>query len=149
MSFDPTCLDSGHRWTGGTNQGKCREFDTMRCGDTGATIGEEWWNSREICTSQNNAGSCSMSDQGGIESDLVIFFTSDPDKEYTDDCNAVMGFAAYCESNSRNRPVAGYINLCRTTINATQVLTWEEAISLIIHEAFHVLGTMYFCSHSF
>jgi len=139
LSFDPTCTDTGNRFTTGSNSGKCRDFDEMTCGDTGAVIGEELFNSAEICTT-NNANSCSMSEQGGIASDLIIFFTSDPGKEYTNDCASVMGFAAYCEDNSRHRPVAGYINLCRTTINATQVLTWEEAISLIIHEAFHVLG---------
>ena len=96
----------------------------------------------EICSSTSTDCETSSFPQGpGLsDTDLVIYFTGDASKDDTDACSGVMGFAAYCHSNSRNRPIAGYINLCRSTIEETEVLTWEEVLSLIIHETFHVLG---------
>ena len=107
------------------------------------------FDSLTLCSDAQAASSCETSShpqgQGLSNTDIAIYFTGDATKDDTSSCNGVMGFAAYCHTNSRNRPIAGYINLCRSTIDDTEVLTWEEVLSLIIHETFHVLGTMAMC----
>ena len=89
-------------------------------------------------------GSTYPQGSGLSDTDLLIFFSGDPDKDDSTECgDSTMGFAAYCETNSYDRPIAGYVNLCKDNIEASSVFTWEEAITLIIHEVFHVLGIIY------
>eukprot|EP00485_Elphidium_margaritaceum_P002191 CAMPEP_0202704974 /NCGR_PEP_ID=MMETSP1385-20130828/17570_1 /ASSEMBLY_ACC=CAM_ASM_000861 /TAXON_ID=933848 /ORGANISM="Elphidium margaritaceum" /LENGTH=699 /DNA_ID=CAMNT_0049363103 /DNA_START=163 /DNA_END=2262 /DNA_ORIENTATION=+ len=80
---------------------------------------------------------------GLSDTDIVIYVRGNPALDSDIKCQDVMGFAAYCRTNSRSRPIAGYINLCRSTIQfriSSGVLTWEEVLTLLIHETFHVLG---------
>eukprot|EP00486_Rosalina_sp_Unknown_P006084 CAMPEP_0201575792 /NCGR_PEP_ID=MMETSP0190_2-20130828/21209_1 /ASSEMBLY_ACC=CAM_ASM_000263 /TAXON_ID=37353 /ORGANISM="Rosalina sp." /LENGTH=775 /DNA_ID=CAMNT_0048005865 /DNA_START=9 /DNA_END=2333 /DNA_ORIENTATION=+ len=115
------------------------------CGDTGAVMPDEVLEAMHVCS---NINSCETNtypagNQGYTDTDLVIYVTGDSDKDGTDECDGVMGFAAYCETNVYGRPIAGYINLCRESIDKQiedGVLTWEESLALIIHETFHVLG---------
>eukprot|EP01084_Bolivina_argentea_P210549 358331_1 len=73
------------------------------------------------------SGPCNTSEypqgSGMPDTDLMIYFTGAKDNTY--ECGGVMGFAGPCHSNSRNRPIAGYVNLCRSTIDSAKVLTWE------------------------
>ena len=145
LTFDVGCSSNGQSWTNGPNAGKCVEpaDDWNECGFTGATIPSSMFDEQEIC-STGQASSCETSTypqgNGMEDTDLVIYFTGNPDFDDGSSCTGVMGFAAYCHINSRNRPIAGYINLCKSTIDDRSVLTWEESLSLIIHETFHVLG---------
>ena len=53
------------------------------------------------------------------------------------------GSGGYANTDLYGRPIAGYMNLCRTAIDSqieNGVLTWEESVALIIHETFHILG---------
>eukprot|EP01083_Nonionella_stella_P021261 58960_1 len=145
LTFDVRCDSAdGTIWRTGPNKGRCVEpnSDYAECGDTGALIDDSLFDSQLICATHD--GHCESSTypqgQGLSSTDLIIYFTGDSAKDDSSACDNVMGFAAYCHTNARDRPIAGYINLCRSTIDATDVLTWEETVSLIIHETFHVLG---------
>ena len=146
LTFAVGCAGNGNSHAAGVNNGKCIQpnADWDECGDTGAEIPTDMFDEEEICSKQNDASSCETTSypqgSGMANTDLIIYFTGDPDKDNSDNCENVMGFAAYCQTNSRRRPIGGYINLCKSTIDDTEVLTWEEAVSLIIHETFHVLG---------
>eukprot|EP00485_Elphidium_margaritaceum_P000171 CAMPEP_0202694016 /NCGR_PEP_ID=MMETSP1385-20130828/7978_1 /ASSEMBLY_ACC=CAM_ASM_000861 /TAXON_ID=933848 /ORGANISM="Elphidium margaritaceum" /LENGTH=768 /DNA_ID=CAMNT_0049349791 /DNA_START=73 /DNA_END=2379 /DNA_ORIENTATION=- len=142
LTFTAPCYK---QYTSGDNYGKCKQLSATwnTCGDTGAVIADDMFDELEICpTSDPSLCETTSHPQGrGMnETDLLIYITGDPSRDDSKDCTGVMGFAAFCETDAFNRPIAGYINLCRSTIEATEVLTWEEVISLIIHESMHVLG---------
>eukprot|EP01083_Nonionella_stella_P289827 986263_1 len=144
LTFDVCNKDSGTTWDGGSNDGKCKTPVTnwQTCGETGVIIPRFMFDEEEICTTASGACDTSQYPQGSgmADTDLMIYFTGSAAKDNTDECGGVMGFAGPCHSNSRNRPIAGYVNLCKLTIDSAKVLTWEESIALIIHETFHVLG---------
>ena len=83
-----------------------------------------------------------------MNTDLIIYVTGDPDQDEDFGCANVMGFAGYCQSNAYNRPIAGYINLCRNSIDSQSVLTWEQSLALILHQSFHILGVYILCQYS-
>ena len=139
-------------WPGQDQTLRCQVIPSnpSQCGDTGATIPDQYLEAMYDCPS--SADNCDTQaypagNSGYADTDLVIYITGDPTKDNTNACNGVMGFAAYCQSNINGRPIAGYINLCRGSMEAQEagagVLTWEESLALIIHETFHVLGIMY------
>ena len=58
----------------------------------------------------------------------------------TNNCGgATYGYASSCIRNNNDRPIAGYMNLCYNVISI-RTLSWEEAVTLIVHEALHALG---------
>ena len=75
----------------------------------------------------------------GEESDLNIYFSGNDDNVYC--CNSY-AFARVCHKNLHDRPIGGYINLCKSSLisNITNYKSWEIDTNIIIHEIIHILG---------
>ena len=79
-----------------------------------------------------------MPSGGGSAHDLLIYFTG---STASYGCDGVYGFSSYCHSNVYDRPLAGFVNLCEATLlGEGAYFTWEKAVTLVVHELFHVLG---------
>eukprot|EP01084_Bolivina_argentea_P068396 124501_1 len=75
---------------------------------------------------------------GGTAHDLTLYFVG---KSSSYGCNGVYGFSSFCHSNLYDRPIAGFVNLCeKTLLDEGQYFTWEKAVTLVVHEVYHVLG---------
>ena len=115
--------------------------DYQECGSTGIEIPEFMYDQLTLCNDDRTICENDTYPQGsGLDTDLVIYFSGYADIDSSDECSGVSAFASYCETNSYDRPIAGYINLCRLTIAELIPFTWERANILVIHETFHVLG---------
>eukprot|EP01083_Nonionella_stella_P244110 850019_1 len=78
-----------------------------------------------------------MSGGTGHDSDIIIYFSGDGDYG----CSDVYGYSAYCHSNKYDRPIGGFVNLCEDTlVQKNRIFTWEQKVTLVVHEVFHVLG---------
>ena len=126
---------------------KCSSISTARCGNSGATIPESVLEAAYYCP--NNPDTCDtttyQTGPGYSDTDLVIYVTGDADPYGCD--NNTMGYSGSCQSNLYDRPIAGYINLCRDSIDFQSVLTWEQSVAVIIHQSFHVLGVCILCEY--
>eukprot|EP01084_Bolivina_argentea_P161176 280609_1 len=128
----PLILDTHchHHIDNGANKGKCTQID-RDCHNT--IIPYSMFETHEIC----NYTSCKTFHETGMyNTDLIIYVTA----VETSECVGNMAYAAFCHINSNDRPIAGHLNLCKSTIATHGTPVWEAAVATIVHETFHVLG---------
>lgn len=91
----------------------------------------------EVCDPKNLNHCQTYSGSEGQDADIILYFTGGG----VNGCSDVYGYSAYCHTNAYDRPIAGFVNLCEATLtNSKRIFTWEQEVTLIVHEVFHVLG---------
>lgn len=128
-------------FTSGPNVGKCQyplPQNPYECGEQ-ANISEEYIGVREVCTSFD--GPCSLqgpNNTGIPNADFLLFVSASS----TSDCaGGTLAYASACmlDVNDNNRPVAGYINVCPSSLthfHGQSTLIYN----LILHEIIHAIG---------
>jgi len=126
-----------------TRQKKCVQlkWNWQQCGSH-VTIPDTDFEDTEICEldehKENGVKNCKTLRGGaGHDADTIIYFSGDSDGG----CSDVYGYSAYCHTNKYDRPIAGFVNLCEDTlVQKNRIFTWEQKVTLVVHEVFHVLG---------
>ena len=78
---------------------------------------------------------------GGTAHDITLYFVGKSNSSHCKGAHHIYGYSSYCHSNLYDRPIAGFVNLCeQTLLEERDSFTWEKAVTLVIHETFHVLG---------
>ena len=73
---------------------------------------------------------CYTEHSGVADTDLMIYVTADSSQ-----CTTTLAFAAWCDLDQYNRPVAGYINYCPNSLSSRN---WKQDDDTTLHEITHV-----------
>lgn len=119
--------------------------DFQRCGD--AIVPREHFADQRYC--QTSAGGL-----GGLSCETSAGGEGIPDADFalyvraleTDWCvgGGTLAYASHCFQDEDDRPIAGYINFCRSAMLSNR--DWDGDVGTAVHELLHVMG---FSSHAF
>ncbi|XP_071079628.1 ciliated left-right organizer metallopeptidase-like [Haliotis cracherodii] len=130
-------------WPSGINKGKCSQLDGIKqdyCMDY-FKIPKSHLRGYSIYSGKSQSvPSHHEPDGAGIEkADYVLYVTAQITSVCTGSGDTVLAYASYCRVDQTDRPVAGHVNFCPSTLRRFG-FNKEKIYWSALHEIFHALG---------
>mmetsp|Transcript_5802 Transcript_5802/g.22002 ORF Transcript_5802/g.22002 Transcript_5802/m.22002 type:complete len:565 (-) Transcript_5802:38-1732(-) len=114
---------------------QCSSYNPVTCGDFGS-IPAEHYSSQPIYSAPGVISGNTTGGPGIPNTDVVIYVTAKQTATCVDS-TSTLAYAAYCVMDTKDRPVAGYVNFCKNNIGTTDV---NKAVITTMHEVGHALA---------
>jgi len=151
LNVDPvsSSLKIGRSCTSSFGTGTCAAASAPTCGinadGTSYTVPDDALNSLEVCSSCYTNGECSgcstlAAGAGYTSTDFVLYTSAVQTSSCGDGVSAgTLAYAATCQRDQNDRPIAGYANFCPAALSDTAD-DFDGQLATAVHELLHAMG---------